>query len=332
MTIDPISFRALQAVESTTGNFELQLITRTPGELKDDEILIRVHYSSLNYKDALSAAGNRGVTKNYPHIPGIDASGVVQATNSREFAMGDEVLITGFDFGMNTDGGFAEYIIAPAAWVLKLPEGLSLRTAMIYGTAGFTAGLSVAALIRNGVDPEDGLVAVSGATGGVGSVAVAILSKLGYNVAAISSKDAAKYLASIGATEIIPRKDMEDHSGKVLLKPRFAAAVDTVGGDVLATLIKSLAYGGVVTTCGMVNGGDLHTTVFPFILKGVQLVGIDSVSLPLEKRLPVWRKLAKDWMPDKFGEMVTEIGLEDIAGNLKAMLNGEATGRKLVRL
>jgi putative YhdH/YhfP family quinone oxidoreductase len=332
MTIKPITFRALQAIEATPGNFDLKLVPRTVTELKEDELLIRVHYSSLNYKDALSAGGNRAVTRSYPHIPGIDASGIVEASMVQGFNVGEEVLVTGFDFGMNTDGGFAEYVIVPVAWVVKMPKGLTLKTTMIFGTAGFTAGLSVAALIRNGITSDKGLIAVSGATGGVGSIAVAILSKLGYKVAAISSKDAGDFVLSIGAKQIIPRSEMEDQSGRPLLKPRFTAAIDTVGGNVLATLIKSLEYGGVVTTCGMVNGGDLHTTVFPFILKGIQLIGIDSVSLPLAERLPIWQKLAEEWLPESVAEITTEIGFNDIAGHLKAMLDGKAKGRTLVRI
>lgn len=204
---------------------------------------------------------------------------------------------------------------------------------MTYGTAGFTAGLSVAALIHENITPEMGTVAVSGATGGVGSVSVALLTKLGYRVAAISSKASAKdFLERIGAVEIIPRTELEDTSGRILLKPRFAAAIDTVGGNVLATLIKSLAYGGTATTCGMVNGGDLHTTVFPFILKGVKLIGIDSVELPMKDRLAVWEKLGGDWRPESLAQLAAEVTLEDLPQTLDQILQGQMQGRAVVRL
>ena len=326
-------FRALETQVDAAGEYQSSVIQKNTANLPQGEVLIRVHYSSLNYKDALSAKGNKGVTRQYPHTPGVDAAGVVEESTVSEWQPGDEVIVTGFDLGMNTSGGFADYIRVPAKWVVKLPQGLTLKQAMIYGTAGFTAGLSVAALLRNDIAPDNGPVAVSGATGGVGSVAVAILAKLGYNVIAISSKESVhNFLKTIGAGEVIPRADVEDTSGKALLKPRFAAAIDTVGGNVLATLIKSLNYGGVVTTCGMVNGGDLHTTVYPFILKGVQLVGIDSVELPLANRLPVWQKLATDWKPDVLDSISHEINLEQLPEYIEQIVKGQMQGRVVVKL
>jgi len=319
--------------EVAPGQFQKKIITKSIADLPEGEVLIRVHYSSVNYKDALSANGNKAVTRNYPHSPGIDASGVIVASGADQWHPGDEVIVTGFDLGMNTSGGFAEYIRVPAAWVVALPDQLSLKQAMIYGTAGFTAGLSVGALIRENITPQMGTIAVSGATGGVGSVAVAILARLGYRVAAISSKASSKeFLERIGAAEIIPRAEMEDTSGRILLKPRFAAAIDTVGGAVLATLIKSLDYGAAVTTCGMVNGGELHTTVFPFILKGIKLIGIDSVELPMKERLPVWENLSSVWYPEKLTELVTEITLEELPQTLEQLLAGRMQGRALLRL
>lgn len=327
------TFRALQTRADDTGEYQSAVIQKSTTDLPQGEVLIRVHYSSLNYKDALSAKGNKGVTRQYPHTPGVDAAGVVEESSVSEWQPGDEVIVTGFDLGMNTSGGFAEYISVPAKWVIKLPEGLTLKQAMIYGTAGFTAGLSVAALLHNNITPQNGPVAVSGATGGVGSVAVAILAKLGYHVIAISSKESAhNFLKTIGAGEVIPRAEVEDTSGKALLKPRFAAAIDTVGGNVLATLIKSLNYGGVATTCGMVNGGDVHTTVYPFILKGIQLVGIDSVELPLAKRLPVWQKLANEWKPDVLDSLVQEIDLEQLPQYIEQIFKGQMQGRVVVKL
>ena len=204
---------------------------------------------------------------------------------------------------------------------------------MIYGTAGFTSGLSVEALIRNGITPDKGDIVVSGATGGVGSVAIAILAKLGYRVLAVSSKNSAtNFLTNLGASAVIPRSELEEQPNKVLLKPRFAAGIDTVGGQVLASIIKSLNYGGVVTACGMVNGGDLPITVFPFIMKGIQLVGVDSVELPLEQRLPVWEKLSKEWLPDNLDELAREITLNELPEQIKQILAGQMHGRIVIRM
>lgn len=210
--------------------------------LEDDDVLIKVHYSSLNYKDALSASGNKGVTRNYPHTPGIDAVGTIVSTNSDQFSVDDNVIVTSYDLGMNTDGGFAEYVKVPASWVVKLPQNLSMKEAMMIGTAGLTAGMSVLRLVDT-VKPEDGTIVVSGATGGVGSVSVMILSKLGYKVAAITGKETeTPYLLELGASEIILRKDFEDLQNRPLLKPIYAGAIDTVGGVILENMIKSCPF------------------------------------------------------------------------------------------
>lgn len=326
------TFNALQ-VEETNGRFDMSVVTRNTNELPDGDVLIKVHYSSLNYKDAMSASGNKSITKSYPHTPGIDVAGVVEESSVGNWRRGDEVIVTGFDLGMNTSGGFGGYVRVPAQWIVKLPEGLSLRESMIYGTAGFTAALSVQAVLKHGVRPEDGLIAVSGATGGVGSVAVSILNHLGYRVAAISSKESShEFLKSIGASEIISRSEMEDTSGKLMLRSRFAAAVDTVGGTVLTTILKSLSYGGIVTACGLVNGIDLPLTIFPFIVKGVHLAGIDSVNLQIEKRLPVWELLGGEWKSKDLNKLVTEIGLEELPERIEQILQGQMTGRVLVDL
>ncbi|MDQ4141293.1 MAG: YhdH/YhfP family quinone oxidoreductase [Bacteroidota bacterium] len=309
------------------------MVTKNLDDLPLGDVLIRVQYSSLNYKDALSATGNRGVTRQYPHTPGVDAAGTVEASNTDAWQVGDEVIVTGFDLGMNTSGGFAQYIRVPKHWLMKLPEGLSLKQSMAYGSAGFTVGLSVAALIRNGVTPDKGKIVVTGATGGVGSIAVAILAKLGYSVSAVSSKTSAiDFLKELGATEIILRSEMEDQSNKALLKPRFAGAIDTVGGRVLATVIKSLQYSGVAACCGMVNGADLPVTVFPFILRGVQLVGIDSVECPLDQRLPIWNLLASEWLPETLEKSTHEITLEQLPQEINTILQGKMTGRAIVRI
>ncbi|WP_338877077.1 YhdH/YhfP family quinone oxidoreductase [Spirosoma sp. SC4-14] len=326
------TFQCLLVSESANG-YASAIVTKTINDLPEGDILIRVRYSSLNYKDALSASGNRGVTRTYPHTPGIDAAGVIESTNHPDWKVGDEVLVTGFDLGMNTSGGFAQYIRVPARWVVRLPKGLSLRESMIYGTAGFTAGLSVAALLKNGVTADTGSIGVTGATGGVGSIAIAILHRLGYTVTAVSGKAASHhFLTSIGASDIINRAELDDTSGKILLKTRFAGAIDTVGGNVLATLLKCVHYGGTVTACGMVNGGELNTTVFPFILRGIQLAGIDSVEFPSEKRAAIWQNLATDWKPDTLDTLVHEIGLSDLPDAIQTILNGRMQGRALVRI
>lgn len=323
-------FKALQVTEAD-GKFVISVVDKLVENLPAGEVLIKVQYSSLNYKDALSASGNKGVTRQYPHTPGIDAAGEVVASAVDDWQVGDKVIVTGFDLGMNTSGGFQEYIRVPAKWVVALPEGLTLLESMIYGTAGFTAALSVQALLKAGVKPADGKVVVTGASGGVGSIAVAILSKLGYQVTAVSSKSAA-FLQSLGAVEVIPRSELDDKSGRVLLKPRFAAGVDTVGGNVLTTIVKSLQYGGVVTACGMVNGNELPLTVFPFILKGVQLLGIDSVEYPAEKREDVWAAMAGAWKPAQLSLLANEIPLEKLEENIQLILEGKVQGRTVVRL
>ncbi|EDM33892.1 Alcohol dehydrogenase [Pedobacter sp. BAL39] len=309
------------------------IVTKNIDDLPSGEVLIRVHYSSLNYKDALSATGNKGITRQYPHTPGIDAAGIIERSANAQWKEGQQVIVTGFDLGMNTSGGFAEYIQIPAKWLVSLPENMTLRESMIYGTAGFTAGLSVSALLNGGVKPEDGAIAVSGSTGGVGSLAIGILHRLGYQVAAISSKsESSDFLTNIGATEIIPRAEMENFPERAMLKTRFAGAIDTVGGTVLATLLKTVHYGATVTACGMVNGGNIPATVFPFIIRGIQLAGIDSVEYPLEKRTPIWQKLANEWKPQDLEIFATETGLEDLPQKISDMLQGNAQGRSLVKL
>jgi alcohol dehydrogenase len=326
------TFKALQAAE-IDGSFDMAVVTRSTDELPAGDVLIKVHYSSLNYKDAMSASGNKSISKFYPHTPGIDVAGIVEESSAEGWNPGDEVIVTGFDLGMNTSGGFGGYVRVPAEWIVRLPGGLSLRESMIYGTAGFTAALSVHAILKHGIKPEHGLIAVSGATGGVGSVAVSILNRLGYEVAAISSKESShEFLRSIGASEIISRAEMEDTSGKPMLKSRFAAAVDTVGGTVLTTILKSLSYGGIVTACGLVNGTDLPLTIFPFIIKGIHLAGIDSVNLPIEQRSPVWEFLAGDWKPRDLEQLVIEVGLEELPERIEQILKGQMTGRVLVNL
>ncbi|MBT7839880.1 MAG: YhdH/YhfP family quinone oxidoreductase, partial [Candidatus Thioglobus sp.] len=241
--------------------------------LVEGEVLIKTSYSSLNYKDALSSAGNPGVTRVFPHVTGIDVSGVVAESKSSLFSVGDEVLITGYDLGMNTDGGHSEFVKAPDTWIVKKPDNISLRELMIYGTAGLTAALSVNELLNNGI--TKGEVLVTGATGGVGSISVAILSKLGFEVIALSGKEnQIDYLKAIGAKEVVLRKDFDIENKKPMGKERFSGVIDTVGGNILAEALKQIKYDGVATCCGLTASPVFNTNVFPFILRGVRLIGI----------------------------------------------------------
>ncbi|UEG54621.1 YhdH/YhfP family quinone oxidoreductase [Mucilaginibacter daejeonensis] len=322
------TFNALVITEQN-GQFTKEIKQLNISQLPDNDLLIRVRYSSVNYKDALSASGNKGVTKAYPHVPGIDAVGEVIHSRSDAFRQGDQVLITGFDLGMNTWGGFGQYISVPSDWALHLPDGLTAYEAMAYGTAGFTAALSVHALIKAGVQPQQGPIAVSGATGGVGSVATAILSKLGYHVMAISGKPDDGFLTkTLGATGVIDRNIFIDkHNSRPITAPAFAGGIDTVAGPILSGMLKATRYGGAVTCCGMVSTGDLDTTIFPFILRNVSLLGIDSVSAPMELRQQIWQFLANEWKPSNLSQLTQQISLEQLPETLDTLLAGQAKGR-----
>jgi len=313
--------------------FTRKITQRAIEELPAGELLIRVRYSSLNYKDALSAIGNPGVSRNFPHTPGIDAAGEVVACSDGAFKPGDAVLVTGFDLGMNTAGGFGQYIRIPSKWAVALPAGLSAKEAMIYGTAGFTAGLSLQALVNSGVKPGDGEILVTGATGGVGSVAVALLARAGYRpVAATGKADQAEFLKGLGAAEVVGREVVLDGAERPMMKERWAGVIDCVGGDYLAAAIKSTRYGGTVTCCGLTASPDLNINVFPFILRGVSLLGIDSVECPMAPRLALWKKLAGEWKLDSLEALTDECGLEALDAKIDLMLKGGLKGRTLVNL
>ncbi|MDQ7784430.1 MAG: YhdH/YhfP family quinone oxidoreductase [Desulfomonilaceae bacterium] len=326
-------FRAMVVTESEEGAFSRKITTKTVGELPEGDVLIRVGYSSLNYKDALSATGNKGVTKRYPHTPGVDAAGVVEESLSDRFQPGEEVIVTGFDLGMNTSGGYGEYIRVPADWVVKRPDTLSLRESMIYGTAGFTGALSVFKLTRNGVKPDQGDVLVTGAPGGVGSIALSILVKSGFQVVAVNGLvDARDYLMDLGAKDVISIEEAVDTSGRPLIKGRWAGVIDTVGGEILATALKSVQYSGTVTCCGNVGSPEFSTTVYPFILRGVSLLGIDSVNCPWEIRTRIWEKLSAEWKLDYLDRIAAEISLEDLDERIDMILAGTHRGRAVVNL
>ena len=327
------NFKAMVVSETGDKQYQREILTRQVDDLPAGEVLVEVHYSSLNFKDALSASGNKGVTRKYPHTPGIDAAGVVAESTGDAFKPGDEVIVTSYDLGMNTAGGFGQYIRVPAGWVVPLPDGMSLKESMCYGTAGFTAALSVYQLTKHGVLPEHGEVLVTGATGGVGSIAVAILAKLGYRVAAVNGKtDRSAYLKSIGASHVISIEEATDTSGRPLLKSLWAGSIDAVGGDVLATTIKSMNANGVVTTCGNAASHELPINVYPFILRGVILVGIDSQNCPMPTRREAWQKLAGEWKIPKMETIVEEITLADLDQTIGRMLKRERQGRAVVNL
>ena len=326
MTNKPSEFKAWR-VEEADGGYAGSEKTLPLSDLPDNEVLIKVTHSSLNYKDALSASGNKGVTREFPHTPGIDAAGEVVEASAGPFTAGDPVLVTGYDLGMNTDGGFGEYIRVPAAWCVPMPAGWNARTAMIYGTAGLTAGLCVKKLLAMGAAPEQGNVVVSGASGAVGSVAVEILSRLGFDVVAVSGKaEHADSLKKLGATEVLGR-DTFDATKKPMLKPIFANGIDTVGGSPLAEMLKQIQPGGSVSCCGLVAGPQLETTVLPFILRGNNLLGVDSVEIPLAEKQLVWGRLSTEWACPVTEAAAKDIGRADLDDSLSAFLKGMSSGK-----
>lgn len=326
-------FKALLVEQPEKKTFTRTIVTRSLNDLPQGDLLIRVAWSSLNFKDALSATGHPGVTRGFPHTPGIDAAGVVVSDASNRFQPGAEVLVTGFDLGMETDGGYGQLIRIPSEWAVPLPSGLSARESMIIGTAGFTAALSVWKMINNGVTPDQGEILVTGATGGVGSVAVAILAKAGFNVVAATGKASeAPFLKSLGATTVIDRSEVLAGAEKPMMRERWAGVIDCVGGDTLVAAIKATRYGGTVTCCGLVGSIDLNVNVYPFILRGVSLLGIDSVQCPMEPRLKVWEKMAGEWKLPQLEELASECSLNDLEEKISSILQGQLRGRTVVNL
>jgi len=327
-----IAFKAFLVTENQ-GVVSYEIKELTLNQLPDNDVLIRVTHSSINYKDALSAKGNRGVTRKYPHVPGIDAAGTIVMSKNNQFTEGMEVIVTGFDLGMNTWGGFGQFISVPYSWVILLPSGMSAKTAMSFGTAGLTAGLSVYHLLKAGLTPQLGEVAISGATGGVGSIATAILSKLGFSTVAITGKsnnDSVR--GTLGAARSIDRDEfIASSNAKALNEMAFSGAVDCVGGEVLSGLLKSLNYNGVITCCGMIASTELTTSIFPFILRGISLIGVDSVLAPIDLRKDIWHRLASSWLPANLPDLVHEIRIEQIEPVLKKLASGEAKGRYVIK-
>lgn len=312
---------------------EASLERRPLHELPAGDLLIRVAYSSLNYKDAMAATGHPGIVKSFPHVPGIDAAGTVVESSSSEFRVGDSVIVTGYELGAEQWGGWAEFVRVPSEWAIPLPSGLSLRESMIYGTAGFTAALSVRALLHNNIVPQSGEILVSGASGGVGSITVALLAKLGYSVVAVSGKpEKSSWLEQLGAARVVGRETVVEESSRPLLSARWAAAVDTVGGNTLATILRSTKRGGCVTCCGLVGGVELPLTVYPFILRGVTLAGIDSAWSPRENRREIWGLLAGQWKLADLDQMAEEIEIRQVDKPVEQMLSGRHSGRGVVVL
>lgn len=331
MKLGDQQFRAYEVSEHILdgrSSFQGALVQKQVSSLPAGDVLVRVAFSSLNFKDALSSSGNKGVTRQYPHTPGIDSAGVVAESDSPLFVVGEEVIVIGYDLGMNTAGGFGEFIRVPAGWLVKKPAGLTLNESMIIGTAGFTAALCIEKLLLNGLDSSQGQVLVTGASGGVGSFAVALLAQLGFDVVAMTGTESAhEFLRGLGASQLIGREDYNQPGPKPLSKELWAGAVDAVGGDILFNIVKSIKYGGSVACCGLVASPQFQASVFPFILRGVNLLGVDSVNLPLAHKRQLWNKLATNWKPDGLVKLQTKVGMNGLDAALKTVLAGQSTGR-----
>ncbi|MBK5443706.1 acryloyl-CoA reductase [Peribacillus sp. TH16] len=321
-------------VDKQEDQFSVSIQELTLDDLPQGEVLIRVHYSGVNYKDSLASIPNGNIVTNYPIVPGIDLAGVVVSSENPRFKEGDEVIATSYGIGVSQSGGYSEFARVPAEWIVPLPEGLTLKEAMVIGTAGFTAALSVLRLEENNLTPDQGSVLVTGATGGVGSFAVSILSKLGYSVEASTGKESEHgYLKEIGASTIVSREDVYNGKLRALGKQKWSGAVDPVGGEPLASVLSQIQYGGSVAVSGLTAGTNLPATVFPFILRGVNLLGIDSVNCPMDTRLKVWQRLATDFKLAHLEQLIQrEITLKDLPDVLPTLLKGEARGRTIVKL
>ena len=326
------TFQALWTSENAEGILTTTMQELPIETLAANQVRIRVQYSSLNYKDALSASGHRGITRDFPHIPGIDAAGIVVADASGHFQLGDEVLVTGFDLGMNSHGGLSELISVPADWVIAMPKGLNARSAMQLGTAGLTAGLAIQALLANGISPDSGEVVVTGATGGVGMIAVKLLAAMKFDVVAMSGKPALdERLLAMGAKRIVRRQDFLAEKPRALYPMQFAGAIDVLGGDVLVKLLKSLQFDGTVAACGMAAGVELPLQVYPFILRGARLIGIYSADSSRIRKQEIWHLLASTWAIS-LDDITTEIPLAMAPETLTQILAGQSSGRYLVKI
>jgi acrylyl-CoA reductase (NADPH) len=325
-------FMALVVNKSET-DFTLGIKNVSFNELPAGEVLIKVAYSSINYKDGLASIPDGKIVRSYPFVPGIDLAGVVVSSEDPRYKEGDQVIATSYEIGVSHYGGYSEYARIPADWIVPLPENLSLKEAMIYGTAGLTAALSVQRLEENGLTPEKGKVLVTGATGGVGSIAVAILAKRGYDVVASTGKSSERdYLHKLGAKEVVSREEVYNGKIKALDKQLWAGCVDPVGGESLAAVLSKILYNGSVAVSGLTGGGNVPATVFPFILRGINLLGIDSVYCPMDVRKPLWERMATDFKPEVLNSISKEISLEELPQTLPLILQGQARGRFIVKI
>jgi acrylyl-CoA reductase (NADPH) len=310
--------------------YGVESITRE--QLPAGDVLIDVSASSINYKDALACRAHPGIVKQLPHVPGIDCAGRVVESSAAEYKPGDSVLVTGYGLGADHWGGWSRCQCVPAEWVVRMPAGLTADEAMVYGTAGFTAAQCVERIVSHGIRPEHGEIVVTGATGGVGGLAVALLAKLGFRVAAVTGKpEHSEVLEKLGAATILSRGEVDAPNDRPLLSSRWAAAVDTVGGNILNTLLRTVAYRGCVTACGLVAGDQLPTTVYPFLLRGITLYGIDSAKCPREPRLEIWRKLGAEWKLDNLDLVRREVAFRELPAAVEQMLAGKSFGRVIVR-
>ncbi|ARD47785.1 acryloyl-CoA reductase [Sporosarcina sp. P33] len=330
--MNDLHFRAL-LVNKDENDFSSTITTLKVDDLPAGDVIIKVAYSSVNYKDGLAATPNGKIVSAYPHVPGIDMAGTIVSSTDSRFQEGDEVIATSYEIGVSHFGGFSEYARVSADWIVPLPEGLSMQEAMAFGTAGFTAALSIQRLEENGVTPDKGSVLVSGATGGVGSFAVSMLAKLGYHVVASTGKETEKeFLYSIGASEVISRQDLQPEKVRPLDKQLWAAAIDPVGGNTLSYIVSTLQYGGSVAVSGLTGGTNVPTTVFPFILRAVNILGIDSVYCPMTTRSALWNRMASDMKPDNLDALTTEVSLDELPATLSKILEGQAKGRTVLKL
>lgn len=327
------SFRALRVHENTDGTVGAVLQALTLDDLSPGEVIIRSRYSSVNYKDALAATGKGRILRRFPLVAGVDVAGEVTASVDERFREGDQVLVTGCGLGESHDGGFSEVVRVPADWVVPLPPGMTLFDAMMLGTAGFTAALAIDRMEQNGLVPAQGPVVVTGASGGVGSVAIDLLSGRGYEVMALSRKlQATDYLQSLGAAEVLDAK-VAAASGKPLEAARWAGAIDNVGGAVLGWLTRSMLPWGSITSIGLAGGAELHTTVMPFILRGVSILGITSANCPMQRRLKIWQRLVTDLQPQHLASIVAgQVTLDELPAVFATLLSGEHRGRYIVDL
>jgi len=325
------TFNAYRVFEEN-GKVSSRLTKLSLDDLTPGNVVIKAAYSSVNYKDALAGTGAGRIMRRFPLVGGIDVAGTIESSADPRWTPGKSVLVTGYDLGVSQDGGYAEYVRVPSEWVVEIPAGLTPFDAMTIGTAGFTAALSIVEMEHNGLKKESGPVIVTGATGGVGSLAVEILASLGYKITALTGKDDQHdFLRSIGAAEVLSRATLQMGT-KPLEKSLWAGAVDPVGGEILSWLTRTMNYGGTIASSGLTGGTELKTTVLPFILRGVKLLGIDSALCPMPRRLDVWRRLATDMKPRRLKELAHEVGLSDLPDVFSALLAGKATGRSVVRV